>query len=89
MLPKAEKAQRCSLLEEFVGRFISVDKSIVEAEEEGREELHEDRVEEKNPCSGPHVPQCIPSISLRIRVALVETDLSHELTNAGDNNCED
>ena len=61
----------------------------MEAEKEWCEELHEDGVEEKNPCAGPHVPQCIPSISLRISVTLVEIDLSHKLPNTGDNDCKD
>ena len=61
----------------------------MEGEKERCEELHEDGVDEKNPCAGPHVPQCIPSISLGVIVTLMEIDLSHELTDACDNDCEE
>ena len=61
----------------------------MEGEKERCEELHEDGVEEKNPCSSSHVPQCIPSIGLRIIVTLVKVDLSHELPDACDNDCEE
>ena len=65
------------MFEELVSCFITVYKSIVEGEKECSEKLHEDGVKEKNPCAGPHVAQCIPSISLRISVILMEIDLSH------------
>ena len=61
----------------------------MESEKERCEELHEDRVEEKNPCAGSHVPQCIPSVSLRIIVTFVKVNLSHKLTDACDNYCEE